>query len=485
MHTRKPRIAIVGGGFSGLCIAYMIEQLAPGAADLVVVEASDRLGGRVHTRTIGPDRTRYDAGAAELYDHVSAPLLLRFVARLGLATRPLEATPVFFWEGARLDDEADIERVLGPDGVAALDAFWAEGTRLRPPSRFAAPGFDFEHPWSRQNFAQVLASIQHPGAERFVRAQINSDLAEAPEDVNGVLAFDNLVVDHPSYCNMFTLRGGNARLIDQLAEASRATLRMNAAVAHVQERDGAFALTLSSGASIACDAVALTLPPDRFDGLTFDLASPLRPRDPYTVIATYLRVTLAFKRRFWAPSLSEDYIVNDAFQGCTVYDQSPRGDAAGVGILSWLLAGPEAEARMNMESKALAREVVESACATGMLDARDVAEHWIDTRVDRWPACRTPTPGQAPALTPRTALPDHRLCASDRLVIATDCLYDGTLNGALEGAVRAVAILSEGLGLGVSSEEAIMRRLGLTEDAQARIYQAARAHLPFVRNAHR
>jgi cyclopropane-fatty-acyl-phospholipid synthase len=68
-RNRRQTVAIIGGGVSGLAAAWHLHTQAAAAddtntynADVVVFEASDRLGGHAHTLTI-PNTTNHDATA--------------------------------------------------------------------------------------------------------------------------------------------------------------------------------------------------------------------------------------------------------------------------------------------------------------------------------------------------------------------------------------------------------------------------------------
>ena len=59
----RPRIAVIGGGISGLASAWMIRQLLP-LSDLTVFEASGRLGGCIRSTDLdGALPIRTDVGA--------------------------------------------------------------------------------------------------------------------------------------------------------------------------------------------------------------------------------------------------------------------------------------------------------------------------------------------------------------------------------------------------------------------------------------
>src|SRR5438552_17448802 len=62
-----PRIAIIGGGPSGLFATYILNQKVP-EATITLFEASSRLGGKIFTDAFS-DGTPFEAGVAELYEY--------------------------------------------------------------------------------------------------------------------------------------------------------------------------------------------------------------------------------------------------------------------------------------------------------------------------------------------------------------------------------------------------------------------------------
>jgi oxygen-dependent protoporphyrinogen oxidase len=124
--SASPRVAVVGGGISGLAVAHRLRQLIP-EAEVVVLEASPRIGGSLRTSEVAGVRT--DVGAeAMLNRRPEAVALAREVglgddvvhpatASAGLWTRgrvrPLPRTLM----GVPVDLDA-LEGVISPEGVA-------------------------------------------------------------------------------------------------------------------------------------------------------------------------------------------------------------------------------------------------------------------------------------------------------------------------------------------------------------------------------
>ena len=82
-----PRIVIVGGGISGLALAYRLEQALP-TADVTVLERDTRLGGKVLTER--HDRFTVEAGPNGFLD--TKPTTLQLCRDLGLAAQLIPAS---------------------------------------------------------------------------------------------------------------------------------------------------------------------------------------------------------------------------------------------------------------------------------------------------------------------------------------------------------------------------------------------------------
>ena len=142
------RVVVVGAGIAGLTVA---NALANAGVACVVVEARDRVGGRLHTIDLAGSPV--DMGGSWIHHPIGNPMRA-FADQVGVACRsgdPLPEMAAFdFGEGRRLSPgevraelstlyeafPAEIDRLrreLGPDASAAegIDAF-VEGTDLAP-----------------------------------------------------------------------------------------------------------------------------------------------------------------------------------------------------------------------------------------------------------------------------------------------------------------------------------------------------------------
>jgi len=83
------RIAIIGGGISGLVSAYLLS----GEHEIVLFEANDYIGGHTHTVAVEREGKRYavDTGFI-VFNEVTYPNFLKLLARLGVAYQPSQMT---------------------------------------------------------------------------------------------------------------------------------------------------------------------------------------------------------------------------------------------------------------------------------------------------------------------------------------------------------------------------------------------------------
>ncbi len=456
-----PTIVVIGGGFTGLATAHILGMdFKWYDVRIVLLEASERTGGSVRSGYFERYGVPYDAGAAEIYDIAGAGLSV-LIRSLGLSMSRLSATPWFFMtDGTVLRSENDFKRYLGTDGVRCLTRFWRRGLELRPFSGFAGSGgvSDNRHPWSRKTFAQVLKDeIPNDKARTLTAIQSHSDIAAEPNDTNGVFAFDNLLIDHPGYCWLKAIDGGNERLVKTLAEKVDAAgggpgsrIWKSCRVSSVTcLQNGAFLIDFDRRGvreSITADFVVVAATP--YDVKKIEFRPPAaaeavrRHLEHHDMSTHYLRVTFLTKDRCWKAIAPEDYFVTDAFEGVTVYDQTRLvPDGKPYGIMSWLLSGKPAAEISKLPDAEICRRIM-AAMPPPLVKA---VGQPLECKVDRFMNAVSRQPGGLPIL------PDndkHTPCRAFRNLIFTgDYLYDSTLHGCLESATTAADQIGAALGI--------------------------------------
>jgi protoporphyrinogen oxidase/SAM-dependent methyltransferase len=445
----KPfEVAIIGGGAGGLFTAWHLAAKAGLSCRITVYESTGRLGGKLETGQfpgVGP----YEAGVAEIYDYSRLgpdPLHDLIVKELGLEIRHIQGGPCVFDDKIVLEAE-DLAQSFGEQTRDEALSFRKRCADLLNPESyyFSVAEEDNAHPWAKISGAALLErEFSDDAARRYIRAMAHSDVAAAPHMTNGLTFLKNVLMDVDGYMDIVSVVGGNEQIITRLAEELDAEIRLNADVTAVEPlADGRYqlemlvngfeektiadyvvvALPLSALSTIHWRSEALELAMERHVGY-FD-----RP-------GHYVRASFLFQRPFWRESISTDWWMLDAFDGCCVYDEGTRYDYGGYGLLAFLIAGNAALSLINMSD-----EQIEQMCLDALpAELSHGKELLLERRIHRWAATVSAIPGGMP-VRPRGI--NHRPdpVHAPGLVMVGDYMFDATVNGVMDSAEVAGDII--------------------------------------------
>jgi monoamine oxidase len=296
------RVVVVGAGISGL-VAGRALQFA--GVDVVIVEARDRIGGRIHTVDVAG--TPVDLGAAWVHDGVGAPTL-PYIDALGGAVMPARITDMY--AGAAVIDRQNSSY---PDDTAGAALEVALGAFIDNAQALA--GTDTGASLSLADAIDQILPNERP-AVRATLGRFLSSFDGADADDVGLAAFNQFffgvgVEDHDVFP-----RGGYRGLVDALA--TDLDIRLSSVVQAVRfdgdgveiviERDGATEVLEASHAIVTAPLGVL-----KADAIAFD---PPLPPAKLTAIATlgfgvFEKVVLAYDQQYWQPSESGGIIVLD------------------------------------------------------------------------------------------------------------------------------------------------------------------------------
>ena len=363
-------VLVVGGGITGLAAAL---DLGRAGIPTVLVEASDRLGGKVATEHIGeflvelgPDSflaTRPAAvtfarelGLDEELIGVVEPRtvyirrdgqLVPMPAGLGLVlpTRvgPFFRTPLFsLAEKARMSLDLVLPRVASPDDES-VGAFLQR--RLGRPlvDRLAGPLVGGIYGTSIDDLSLDAVVPQLRAAEREHRSLLLAGLADGRRIRAAQRAAPATTSGSSKPLGVFaTLRGGLGDLIDAAVRAIQVTgsveIRLGATIRSLTPVGAGFAIGLSDGAPLRVDAVVLTTP----GTAAARLVEPFAPEAARAVAGiphgSSTVVTLAWRRDRIPPMPIGHGVLVPASEGlpisaCTISSQKWAGRAPDDAIL--------------------------------------------------------------------------------------------------------------------------------------------------------
>ena len=434
--TRPRRVVIVGGGISGLAAAHELTRHAPSqdpAPEVLLLEASQRLGGTVRTHTRegfllegGPD-----AFISE------KPEALELATELGLESRLLETSAEhrrsFIVRGGRLRPVPEGFHLLAPSRFRPFlttDIFsWGGKARmaldLLLPRRVAVQGKQDEDDESLAGF--VRRRFGREALERMAQPMIGGIYTADPEQLSlraTMPRFLEMERAHRSvilamwrarrrasavemrgtsgarYSLFLSFDGGMQTLTDALAAAlPHATVRLNTKVEaidfapetrrwnlRVDACDAVAGSTAHSGEMIEADAVCLALPAYAsarlIGGIDAELAAEL-DSIPYASTAT---VNLAFRRTdiphpldgfgFVVPFLERLSTLACTFSSVKFHGRAPDGHA----LLRAFVGGA-----LQPEMYALDEERMIAAVRRDLRALLGIERAPLFAHVERWP----------------------------------------------------------------------------------------------------
>ncbi|MDP3547135.1 MAG: FAD-dependent oxidoreductase, partial [Phreatobacter sp.] len=435
------RVAIVGGGPGGLFTNYLLDKFCDGLFTATIFEASDRLGGKIMTDSFDKGQSMFERGVAEYYDysHFGPDPLKRIITEvMGLETVPMDGKGVIL-EGKILNTRRDIKKHFGEATLKAIDDFHAKCHEMCSPDEYyeGYSGDDNRHPWGEKTFREVLDEVPDEMARKYIEVAARSDVATEAQLTNALNGLKNVLMDDPKYLRLYSIAGGNERLIEGLAERISAKVMLQSRVSKITRNEGgSYTLTVrrkGRDETHEFDHVVVAVPnywvsQIEFEGRGARMAIQ-NHQARYDSPAHYLRVTIQFKKPFWNEHFQGHYVMTDAFGGCCIYDETARHPSRH-GVLGWLIPATHALALSNLPDDQLVAMALDSLPQDLIATAK---KQVMDAKVQRWVGTISGLPGAHPAPELRERhQPDGKVLPN--LYLVGDYLFDSTVNGAYDSA---------------------------------------------------
>ena len=302
------RVVVVGAGLAGLSAA---ESLARGGAGVVVLEARERLGGRVRTVVLGEQIVETGAEWVDSTHWRMHELMNRYgVEREGEGMVWSTIRRWLFWDGVRYDGQqiGDID----PKAINQLDRYDemvdAAGDAMPDPSRPST------HPDAARLDLLSLADAMEECdlgavARLFARRNSQGEFAAEPHDVSLLFVAQQRAQERAELARLgvefraHRVVGGLSRIVDGLwRDVSRTTsVRTGAPVVWIDQVDDSVRVGTVDGSVVEGDHLVLAMPlgPLR----TVDFRTPL-PDDLHRAVnglgwGHITKTAVRFARREW------------------------------------------------------------------------------------------------------------------------------------------------------------------------------------------
>ena len=354
-------VLVVGAGLAGLTTA---RDLTAAGQSVLVLEARDRVGGRVVNSAIG------DGKIVEMGGQWAGPgqdRVLAMAADLGVATFPTydAGRKVLYFNGRRGTYTGAIPRinplVLADVGQAqARFESMAKQVPLQAPwtaSRAARLDSQTFETWIRRNTASASARTLLALAAEAVFAAEPGDLS-----LLHVLFYSHSggslqrLIDTTGGAQQDRFVGGSALLAQRLAEQLHAAVRLSAAVRRVETRSDSV-LAVTDAGEFSGRRVVVTAPPLLAGRIEYDPVLPpardqLTQRTP---MGSVIKCQVIYDEPFWRKDGLSGQATGDGEGSRVVFDNSPPDGSPGV--LLAFLEGDEAR-RLGRESVSVRRQAV-------------------------------------------------------------------------------------------------------------------------------
>ncbi|MDQ3730051.1 MAG: flavin monoamine oxidase family protein [Actinomycetota bacterium] len=334
--TRSTQVAIVGAGFAGLSAAL---ELQARGIDCLVVEARDRVGGRVLNHEIG------DGKVVEVGGQWVGPTqhaLLEMAARLGVATFPthVNGQNVIEYRGRVSRYSGTIPR-LNP--AVLLQVEWVR-RRLNAMSKqvpLDAPwGARHAIDWDRVTFSEWMRSnAPSRGARMLIRLAIRSVFGTEPEDlsllhvlfyVHSAGGFDSLV-DTAGGAQDSRFVGGSQLVAIRMASELGERVVLEAPVRRIEDTGEGVRID-ADGLALEAERVVVAVSPTLAARMAYEPALPPR-RDQMTqrmAQGAIIKCMAIYDEPFWRREGLSGTGVSDGGSVNAIFDNTPHDGSPGV-----------------------------------------------------------------------------------------------------------------------------------------------------------
>lgn len=436
-------VVVVGAGAAGIRAASI---LARSGLRVVVLEARQRIGGRIHTiRTM--DGHAIELGAQFLAANGRQRRLQALAAKHAFSRQelPTAGRLVQLHGGARRELAADDS---GIPILASLDLLRLDGAINRRLKAFRRDPFASATALNNVSVAAWLEKaawssdarlVLHTLFEQAVCVELGRVSMQEALDTLDALGGTEALGDLDRYY----FPGGLEELFKREAVASQLDIRLGARVVAIRA-DGGTQRVQMHGGEVRAHRVVVAIPPQLYANIDFEPKLPAGRRAVFERFLTgrVAKVIAVYPHPWWR-ELGFSGLVSSATAAIdVVYDTSPPGD--GAGVLVGLVAGPRADLLLDTDRSGMRRTMRAHVTRSFGRDYPISELHFLD-----W----TREPYSAGAYASRRALgdwmPNSTLFSPENGVhfagSETADEWRGTIEGALQSADRAAARVLDSL----------------------------------------
>jgi monoamine oxidase len=429
-------VLVAGAGLSGLAAA---RDLAARGAAVTVVDARDRVGGRVWTIRDGFAENQHAEAGGDMIDEAQAEIR-RLAEEVGLKlTRILRGG-----FGYVRQDGAGKPRIVHRSAMRGWDRLAEVLSAETTPYKRAERRWDspITATIARRSVARWLDDVKADEELRATATGLRGFFLADPDELSLVALVDQFSdAEAPAPGAMYRIEGGNDALATALAKPLGTRLHLNTEVVAISQRGRVVRVAVKSRrtqSQITCDYAVLALPASLLRRVPITPALPAQQHDAIAALK-YGRATktlMQFSKRFWRiPARPRAFGSPLPFGALWEGNEEQRGRA---GILSLLAGGSASDATQAIVARQGSTGLADTLEFLGSNRAELMAFRQVVWEQD--PFARGGyaffDPAFDPTLRAWLARPAGRLFFAGE---HTSVKWQGYMNGAVESGLRAAA----------------------------------------------
>lgn len=337
MDRWEADVAIVGAGFAGLVAA---RELTAQGASVLILEARDRVGGRVLNVELGDGKT-VDVGGQ--WVGPGQDRIIALAEAVGVETFPTygaESLHVRYRNGQRTTDNAGLPDD-DPDTLSEVATAFGQLEEM-------TATIDAERPWEHEHATEwdsatvrswMDANLSTDGAKVILETIVQAVYAVEPRDIS-LLYFlmyaragggiSNLVATEGG-AQQDRFDGGSHLVAQRVAEQLGDRIVFGAPVRRVAQADDGVVLS-ADGVHLRAQLAIIAIPPMLAARIDYDPTMPAR-RDQLMQrlpMGSVIKVNAVYDEPFWRHAGLSGRAVSDEGPIRTVFDNSPKSGSPGI-----------------------------------------------------------------------------------------------------------------------------------------------------------